>query len=187
VGEHPADGVGVDEPAAHAAVRGEETALGGVGVELRGRGTVLPARAGRESELVRRGVRVGARAEQVVEQAESEVRVEPHARGVRGRRRRGLRGNGVLGLRVAWQRRRLRLRFLHGGGGERGGGEEEGDGRGRHCSGSVCVEQESTARAARPLGRDRPAGERTARDEEAAVRRRDVAHVAAVRDASRTG
>ena len=41
---------------------------------------------------------------------------------------------------------------------------------------SVCVERESTARATRPLGRARPAGEptrreRTARDEEAAVRR----------------
>jgi hypothetical protein len=100
-------------------------ALRGVRVELRGRRGVHPARAGREGERVRRGVRVGARPEHVVEQAEREVRVEPHARRVR-RRREG--GGGGLGLRVAWRRRLVR-------GGERSGGEEEGNSGGRHSAG----------------------------------------------------
>lgn len=77
----------MDEPIAHAAV-GRGPAFGGVPVKLcGGRIGPLPRAAG-QGERVRYGVRVGAGAEQVVEQAECEVWVEPHARGVR-------RGEGI--------------------------------------------------------------------------------------------
>lgn len=72
----------MDEPVAHAAVGGGP-AFGGVPMELRGDRVGPLSRAAGQGERVCDGVGVGAGAEQVVEQAEREVRVEPHARGVR--------------------------------------------------------------------------------------------------------
>lgn len=148
VEQRPADGVRVDEPVADATV-GRGPSLSGVRVELRGGAVVPPARAAAQREGVRHVVRVGARAEQVVEQAERELRVEPHARGVRRARvPRTIPRLARLLLLRRWRGRPGPLR-LRGRSGERGGGEEEGDGGRRHS----YLQRRASAAGSRVRGR----------------------------------